>query len=355
MNAEFKNIEFNIKEKKEFFNSLSSLYLSGLPLGDTFRSMINSTRNIKIRDVSILISRQIDKGKTLEEAIEPCSNIIGKAYTKLLSAGEKSGKLENILSDICSNIAKQQEIQSDLITALIYPVSMFLFAFAVALLFQFFVIPSFRSVADYSMKTNTSFLFITAIIKIIIIFALLFGAYIYVTKKPALLKKIKDFFASLPIIKGILTNYYFTNFFNIMALAYDAGIPVIECVMLANSVIGIDNIKNKIKNAVKMIENGTPVSRALNTTGVFSGFAMSQVSAGEESGRLDKTLKVAAKDYQDQMDLSIKAMMKLLGPLVIILVGIMVGIIVIRGYSEYYKAIFSMLWNLNQYFRSPKY
>lgn len=342
MNEILNNIELSLREKKEFFYSFSSLYESGMPVSDIFKSIMNSTKNKKIKYICSSASLGIDKGNSIEDVLYPFSNMIGKAYTVLISAGEKSGKLEDILSNICSNITKQQEIRSSLITALIYPFSIFIASIAVGMLFQFIVIPSFKSVYDDSFSSNTKVIWITGLIKMTLTFLFLLFSTFFAIKHPRLIKTIKNFLSSIFIIRGILKKYYFANFFYIMYLAYEAGISASKSVNIANSIIGIDKINYKIKRAEKMIENGTPISRALNLTGVFPGFAISQITAGEEAGKLDKMFKLVAKDYENQMDTEISAALKILGPIILLIVGIFVAFIIARGYSEYYKSIFSM-------------
>ena len=342
MEQYLQKIEFNLQEKKEFFGSFSSLYESGLAVGDIFKSMKLSTRNEKIRTVCSFVLKCINEGNSLKEALLPFSKALGIAYSALLATGEESGKLDNILSCIYSNIEKQQEIKSNLINALLYPVFIFFAAITVAMFFQFFINPSFRSVYDYNISTNTVNLLFTAVIKIIIVYLIIFGLLFYVYKTQKIKESIKKFFSSLWIIRGILRNYYFTNYFYVLSLAYEAGVPSGTSVMLANSVIGIKEIKEKLKNAEKNIETGMPVSEALNITGLFSGFVMSQIAAGEQAGKLDKSFKKAAKDYENKMDTVIKTMQKLLGPIVLFIVGIIVALVAAKSYSEYYKAIFSM-------------
>ena len=339
---DFKNIELNLKEKKEFFSSFASLYESGMPIGDVLKSILNSSRNEKIRCLCAYASDRINEGKTLDEALYPFHSSIGKAYSALIAAGEEAGKLENILSNICFNITKQQELKSNLITALIYPCCMFFFATLVGMIFMFIVFPSLRSITDYE-NISTSSIYIRGIIKIIISYIVIFGIIIFTIKTPKILKLIKRIIFSIWIIRGILTNYYFTNFFYIMSLAYEAGITPSKSIMLANSVMDIEKIQTKINQAEKMTESGTSVSRAFNLIGVFSGYAISQVATGEEAGKLGKMYNIIAKDYKNQTDTAIKAILKLIGPIVLLIVGIIVTIIASKGYSEYYNAIYSMI------------
>ena len=125
-------------------------------------------------------------------------------------------------------------------------------------------------------------------------------------------------------------------------MAYDSGISAGESVNLANSVINIKEINAKIKKSADMILNGCKAGTALNVAGVFSSYAISQVSSGEEAGELDKTLRIIAKDYENKLDTSLKVIMKLVEPILLIFVGILVLNIVVTAYKEYYSGLMSM-------------
>ena len=127
-----------------------------------------------------------------------------------------------------------------------------------------------------------------------------------------------------------------------MALSYEAGVPVTEAIVMSNSVVNIPAYKKKLKKSADMVLNGCRVATALAATNLFSGYAMSQVAAGEQSGELDKMFKIVAFDYEEKMDMAIKVMLKLLEPTVMILVGLLVLYIASKGYSAYFNGLFSM-------------
>ncbi len=331
-----------ILEKKEFFNSFYFLYKSGLSVFEIFKSILNSSKNGRIKTLCLHIIKSISQGKSLKESLKNCSNALGLAYAALIASGEESGRLEEVLSGIIKNINKTEEIKSNLISSLTYPVSVFFLAIAVAMLFKFFIFEVFSLRSQSYGQIDTIGLLIAALIKIVIIFAVIFAVLFYIYKNKSLMNKIISFILDIRIFGSILKCYYFSNFFSVLSLAYESGIPVSEGVILANSVIKNPEIHKKIKKTEKMVQEGCELATALGVTELFTGYAISQISAGEKAGELDKVLKTAAHDYENHLDNAIKVMLKLVEPVMIIFVGILVAVIAVNGYRAYYNSILSM-------------
>ena len=334
---------FKIKEKLEFFNSFYFMYKSGLSVSQIFASMYSESRNPSSIGLCYSVSKKIEKGRTLEEAFQGYSNALGLAYTSLIIAGEHSGKLDVVLLSIIKNIKREQEIKDNLISSLTYPACILALALFVFLLFKFCLLKIYSMMGQGLSFCAIKNIFIVGIIKIAIIFGILIGAIIFVLKNRIILKKLIDFICTLPFFSGLIKNYSFANFFSVMGLAYASGIPAYKTVELANSVVISPNIKKNISNAVKMITKGCEITTAFGVAKVFSSFAMSQISAGEKAGELDKMCAIISENYEKELELSLSIMMKLLQPITIGLIAVMVGYILVQAYTTYYGALFNAL------------
>ncbi len=332
----------SLKEKKEFFNSFYFLYKSGLSVFEIFQSIITSTHNPKIRALAKQIVKKIEQGKSIKEAMKANTKALGLAYTMLIAAGEESGKLEDVLSTVIRNIKKQEEMRYNLIGKLTYPVCMFFLAIAVALLFKLFVLKVFALMGEGLVMCEIVRMLIFAIIQIIVIFAALFAGLFYIYKNKNLMNKITGFILKFRMFGNLLKCYYFANFFSVLALAYEAGVPVSEALYLANSVINVPQINQRIKKSEKMILNGSELATALGVTGLFSSYAMSQISSGEKAGEVDKALKTISFDYENRLNTAIDIILKLVEPMMLIIVGILVAAVMGIGYRGYYNSLFSM-------------
>ncbi|MBQ4079033.1 type II secretion system F family protein [bacterium] len=334
---------FTMKEKLEFFNSFYHMFKSGLSIMLIFEAIKQESRNKKIKGLCSIILRNIDKGLSLKEAFKGHEQILGVAYSSLLVAGESSGKLDKTISKIIANIKREEEFKLNIISALSYPVMILMLAIAVFFFFKFFVLKVFATMGAGCSSCAVMTMLVTAIVKIVIIFALIFGAIFYVYMDKKLLRAIVDVASSFPLVKPLMKNYMFANFFSVLALAYDAGIPLPNSIELANTVMGIPSVKGKISLAIKRIMNGCELTTAFGVTQVFSEFAMSQISAGEKAGELEKMFEVVSFDYEKQIDLALKVLTEFVKIFAMAFVGLIVFFVATNAYNSYYSNLFNAL------------
>ena len=337
-----KKMVLSVREKKEFFNSFYFLYKSGYSILQIFDSMYNSSKNQKIKSLSYKILKGIKKGNSLKDSMKSCHNALGKAYSMLVVAGEESGKLENILSDIIKNITMQEKVKNDIISKITYPVLMFFFAIFVGLLFKTFIIKIFVTKAagdDICM----SGLIISSVLQIFFVFFLIGICIFILYKNKGLLSKITTRLFGFGPIGNLIKNYNYSNFFSVLSLSYAAGLTGSESLYLSNTVVKLPNVAHKLKQAADRVLQGCELTTALGATSLFSDYAISQISAGEQAGELEKTLKAVAHDYESRMKLSLEVMLKIIEPLMIAFVGLIVLYVAVNGYKAYYGYIYSLL------------
>lgn len=337
-----KSTVFTIQEKKEFFSSFYFLYKSGYSIMQIFESMYSSSKNVRIKALCSKILRGIIQGYSLRESMKNYSNALGLAYTMLVVAGEESGKLDDILSNVIKNISMQEKVKNDIISKMTYPVSMFFFAILVGLFFKFFVIKVFHLSAS-GESASISCIAFWAIVKITFIFLLIGGCIFVVYKNKTLFTKMIMGFSKFGIVGKMMKDYAFSHFFSVLALAYEAGITGSESLNLAKSVVNISGIDYKLRKAADRVMQGCELTTALAATNLFTDYAMSQVSAGEKAGELEKMLKTVAYDYESRLQLSLNVMLKLLGPIMIAIVGVIVLCVAVNAYKAYYGYLFSLM------------
>lgn len=336
VNKMTKDTMFSVKEKLEFFNSFYYLYRSGLSVSQIFASMLQSSNNPNIRGLCLVVLKKIEKGYSLQEAFCGLEHIIGIAYTQLIIAGERSGKIEDILLKMIQNIKREEELKRTLISSMTYPLIIFAFAIAVFLLFKWFILKVFAMMGEGLGQSCVIKMLIETVFKILCVFSIVIGAIVYSYKNKKIFKKILNFFSKFPLISTILKNFSFSNFFSVLALSYDAGVPISQGLELASSIINVPSIRLKVLSAAKRIKDGCEVTTAFKLVNVFSSFAISQVSSGEQAGELEKMFAVVAKDYEKQIELSIKVLAKVVEPIMIIFVAFIVLHVATTAYKSYY-------------------
>lgn len=337
VNKMTKNTMFSVKEKLEFFNSFYYLYRSGLSISLIFASMLQSSNNPNIRGFCLVVLNKTEKGYSLQEALSAYEHVIGIAYAQLLIAGERSGKIEEILLKMIQNIKREEELKRTLLSSMTYPVIIFALAIAVFLLFKWFVLKVFALMGEGLGQSCVLKMLFGTVVKIAVVYAIAAFVIVYAYNNKKILKKILNFFSKFPLVSTMLKNFSFSNFFSALALAYDAGVPISQSLELASTIINVPSIRQKIHSAAKRIKDGCEVTTAFKLTNAFSSFAISQVSSGEQAGELEKMFAVVAKDYEKQAELSIKVLAKILEPLMIFFVAFIVLHVVITAYKSYYS------------------
>ncbi len=334
--------EFTIQEKKEFFNALYHMYRSGIPIVETIKSIGSASMNTNIKAFCHLLVKRLQKGNTLKETLRNHSSYLGLAYTMLIAAGEESGTLDKTIEGVIKNINKQEEIKSSFIKSITWPALMFIMVLAVGLLFKMFVFKVLTTDIDLITTENVIKLLIGTVIKIVIFFVILFASVIFILKNRSLCASILNMISGIKIFEGLMKDYNFSNFFYVFSLAYQAGVPMTEAIILSNSVVNIPKYNNKLRKSSQMVQNGCKISTALAAADLFSGYAMSQISAGEEAGQLDKAFNSIAYDYENKLNTKVAVILKLIEPTMIIIIGIFVAILVIMLIKTYYGQLMSM-------------
>ena len=330
-----------IKEKKDFFNTFYFLFKSGLSILEICASGFKSAINKNTQIVFSKIYKDIEKGKTIEETFKKYANSLGYVYSMLIIAGEKSGKLEDSLSGILKSIKTQEKLTSDIKKRMWYPLSLILMTLFVGLMYKFFFSIVFPRMMDGLTTQEVINILIASLIKIAIIFTILIVGIFCICKNKPLLNKIIAKFMKLNLIKNIMKSFYFTNFFSIFSLGYNAGLTICDSIELANYTINSKEISEKIKEAKKRIEKGCEVSSALDITGLFSEFAISQTATGEKSGDLDNALKGISLDYEKELAENIDLTLKTTQTTIFIIISICAAFVLYKGWSAYFSALLS--------------
>ncbi len=334
-----KKVVFTTKEKLEFFNSFLHMYNSGLSILQIFYAVFNSATNSKIKNLCSVIIKKVEKGYTLEEAFIGYESVLGFAYTKLIVAGEASGKLDKVLKKIVDGIKKEEKLKSNVISSMIYPISILALAIAVFLFFKFFVLKVFSMIGSSICSKTIIMLLISAIVKILVIFGIIVSVFCFIYFNKSIFKKFINFLSRFPGVSNLLKLYSFANFFSVLSLAYEAGVPISNSVEMAASVINAKKIKEQLYLAAKRIYNGCSVSTAFSVAQVFSSFAMSQISTGEQAGELEKMFAVVAIDYEKKLEMALNLIVQILKPLSIVIVGLFVLYVAITGYESYFNSL----------------
>lgn len=333
---------FSLKDKIEFTQTLQILTSTGIPIIETLVFLENNAESQSIRAVAHELRRNIIAGGlTLAETLEKHRKIFGRVYVGLIKAGEDSGELDKTLARMLELLRKQDDIKSKVIGALVYPAFVILLAFAVVTVMLVFVFPAFKDMFDalgreLPMTTQIcmslglfmrKFWFVPIVF---IVFLVLAVKHIFsndVTKRP-----IDALCLKIPLLSDLLKFANYSNFLAVLQVAYEAGIPIVDCLYLANMTLDNLILKDAIFSATAKVQQGTHLSVALRASNYIPSMMTFMIATGEQSGRLGELLQHCTTFIDQKLDSIIDKFTKLVEPAMLIFIG---GIVLFLALSLY--------------------
>ena len=319
-----------LSEKMEFTSTLQILAQSGIPMIESLMFIENDAAKLKIRLVAKELRRQIMAGATFADTIAKYPNQFGQIYIGLCKAGEDSGELEKTLGRLLELLTKQANIRGKVIGTLMYPMFVIVLAVIIVLVMLMFVFPVFKDMFDGMGKelpwiTQTLMdigLFLKKFWYLVpFILGSVTASIIFLFKWEPSKRKIDEFTLKVPLLSDLIQYSNFANFVAVMQVAYDAGVPIVECLYLSNLTLTNFTLKEKIEKSTGMVQQGQHLSVALRTTGSVPKMILFMIATGEQSGRLGEMLLQATRYIDKKLDDILDTMTKMIEPLMLIVIG----------------------------------
>ena len=337
----------SLKEKIDFTQTFLTLNKAGLPI---IESLIFIEKDASSRQVRLLaqeIKKQIIAGYTLSDTISKYPNLFGQVYIGLAKAGEDSGEIDKTFERLIDLLKKQGDIKGKVISALTYPIFVILLAIAVVLVMLMFVFPAFKDMFDQQGKqlpAITQFCINSgeflkdkwAVIPLSI--AAIVGSIIYLLRWEPSKRKIDELVLKIPLISDLIKAASFSNFLTVLQIAYDAGIPIIECLYLSRTTLSNSVMQDAIKVSIKKMQAGSHLSESLKAANIFPKMILFMVSTGEQSGRLGELMTQSVQHIDQQLDLIIDTLGKLIEPILLIFIGVIVCFLALSLYLPLFQS-----------------
>lgn len=334
----FKSGKITSQDIDVFTRQLASLIRSGVPLLRALSLISRQTESNALRDVASMLETEVRDGKTFSGAIAQHPHVFNSLYLNMVRAGEKSGALGEVLLGLAEYRQKEHDIRQKIIAALAYPLLMIVVGIATIFVMLTFFLPKFIVLFDDMKQTlplATRILISTSkFMAANWYWFLLAGFFIFLilgrNREGSKKKFILDFIKlRLPFVKIFIRNSEIAKFTRTLSLLIKSGIPVCDGLDFATEVLDNDSLKSSLRQArLGIINQGSSLSVSLKNIDVFPAFALNMIAVGEESGRLEWSLKDISEVYEREVEQGIKIATTLLEPVLILFVGAFVGFIV---------------------------
>jgi type IV pilus assembly protein PilC len=352
----FENVSFmqpKIKSKDIviFTRQFSTMIDAGLPLVQGLTILAEQTDNKSLRVVLKEITKDVEGGSTLAEALKKHPKVFDNLFVNLVAAGEVGGILDTILQRLASYIEKAEKLKARIKGAMTYPAVVVAIAILVIAVILIFVIPVFEEmfrsfgsalpaptqlVVDMSRFLKSNFHFVLAGIGLMIY---LFRLY---RKSKGGRRKTDALALKLPIFGPLLKKVAVARFTRTLGTMITSGVPILDALEIVARTSGNVILEEVILDVRGSIAEGQTISEPLSETEIFPSMVVQMISVGEATGALDTMLEKIADFYDDEVDTAVAALTSMLEPLLMVFLGGSIGGLVIAMYLPIFQMAAAM-------------
>jgi type IV pilus assembly protein PilC len=330
-----------------FSRQLATMLAAGIPLVQGFEIIGAGHDKPAMQRLILDIKSDVEGGTSLHEALAKHPLYFDDLYINLVEAGEQAGALEGLLDKIASYKEKTEALKKKVTKALFYPAAVLVVAIVVTMILLIFVIPQFEELfkgfgadlpAFTQMVINLSRFVQSYIIYIGAVVAGIFWTFFYFKKRSKKMREFLDRAAlKMPVIGPILNKAAIARFARTLSTMFAAGVPLVEALESVAGATGNIVYENAVMRMRDEVATGQRLQRAMETTELFPNMVVQMIAVGEESGSLDTMSGKVASFYEAEVDNAVDAMSSLLEPLIMAILGVLVGGLVIAMYLPIFK------------------
>ncbi len=345
----------------QFTRQLSTLQDAGLPLLRSLVILEQQQKPGKLKTILLDVVEDVESGTSLSDAMSKHPKAFDRLYTKMVAAGEIGGVLDLILQRLANFMEKAERLKSRIKGAMIYPICVIVVAVAIVTGIMYFVIPKFKDIFndfDVTLPGLTLWLIDAslwiagtpetgeqAIPGYVWIIASPFLIYFFF----ALIRKTKPGRAAfdivlmkIPVIGNLVEKTSVARFTRTLGTLISAGVPILEAVLITRDTSGNHVYEKALNEVHDSIREGESVAAPLREAKVCDSIVVNMIEVGEETGDLDVMLVKVADNYDEEVDVAVSALLSLLEPMLVVVLGGIVGTIVLALFLPLVKMIESV-------------
>jgi type IV pilus assembly protein PilC len=330
-----------------FSRQLATMMASGIPMVQAFEIIGNGHDKPAMQKLVLDIKANVEGGSTLQESLAKHPLYFDDLFVNLVGAGEQAGALETLLDKIATYKEKTEALKKKIKKALFYPTAVLAVAVIVTIILLIFVIPQFESLfkgfgadlpAFTQMVVNLSRFAQHQGWWVLILFGGSIYAFLYFKKRSKPMQRGLDrMMLKFPVIGPILVKSAIARFARTLSTMFAAGVPLVEAMQSVAGATGNIVYEEATLRMKDEVATGQRLQRAMENTGLFPNMVVQMIAVGEESGSLDKMSAKVAEFYESEVDNAVDGMSSLLEPLIMAILGILVGGMVIAMYLPIFK------------------
>ena len=330
-----------------FSRQLATMLAAGIPLVQAFEIVGNGHENQAMQKLILNIKADVEGGSSLAEALAKHPLYFDDLFVNLVESGEQAGALETLLDKIATYKEKTEAIKKKIKKALTYPAAVLVVAFIVTTILLIFVIPSFenlfqgfgadlptftRMVIDLSAFVRANGIYLAVVAGGAI------ATFLYFKKRSRKMRHVLDrMMLKVPIIGPIMQKASIARYARTLSTMFAAGVPLVEALESVAGATGNIVYEEAVMQMRDEVATGQRLQQSMENTDLFPNMVIQMIAVGEESGSLDEMSAKVADFYEEDVDNAVDNLSALLEPMIMAILGILVGGLVVAMYLPIFK------------------
>jgi general secretion pathway protein F len=312
---------------------LSTLVRAGLPLEEALLAVSQQTEKPRVQSIVLGVRAKVVEGHTLAAGLADFPRVFPEIYRATVSAGEQSGHLDNVLERLAEYTENREAMHQKVLGALLYPIVLTVMCFGIVSVLLTYVVPK---VIEVFQSNHARLPLATTVLVAVSGFLRDYGLYLLVAvivvliigaralRVPANRRRYHQVLLRLPLLGRILRGFNTARFTRTLSILSASAVPVLDALRIAGEVVTNLPMRDAITEATARVREGAPIGRSLAASRLFPPMTVHLISSGESSGELQTMLERAAVNQERELEGLLGALMGLLGPLLIIGMGLFV-------------------------------
>ena len=312
---------------------LATLVRAGLPLEEALLAVSQQTERQRVQSILLGVRARVMEGHTLAAGLADFPRVFPEIYRATVAAGEQSGHLDTVLERLADYTESREVLRQKVLGAMLYPIVLTIMSFTIVSILLAYVVPKVVQVFENSRARlplmTRALVALSDLIRhygIWLLLAMIAAAVLFVRwqRAPANQRRVHRWLLTLPLVGKLLRGFNTARFTRTLSILTASAVPVLDALRISGEVVTNLPMRDAVAEATARVREGAPIGRSLATSRLFPPMTIHLISSGESSGRLEDMLERAALSQERELEGLVTALTGLLGPLLIVCMGLFV-------------------------------
>ena len=335
------NVKISIDELAVFARQLATMVNAGLPLVQGLEVLSEQSEKKVLKLIISKVKEAVEGGSSLSEALSKYPKAFSNLFINMVSAGEASGMLDDILMRMATYLEDSSKLQKKVKAALVYPITIMVAVVGITIFMLVSVVPSFAEIyssfgADLPGPTqvlmSVSALVTQYLLWVILLMVALVVGFVMIGKTDKGRKIIDGAILRLPVAGKLIKKVAISRFSRTLGTLTKSGVSILTSLDIVAKTCGNKVIEDVIVNVLESVKGGETIAQPLSKSTIFPPLVIKMVAVGEQTGSLEEMLVKVANFYDEEVSVTVESLTSLIEPLVIVILGVVIGGIVLALY-----------------------